>query len=314
MAIASPTPTISLSERSRTSDNDQDKLPKWLLLSLVFHGILITSLFIVPLLPSHRIPPPPVYTVDLVGGEKIGGNKLGTELLPTPAPKEATKKVVSEPSPPQAKKEVKKEKAEKPEKAEKTKPVEKPVLLPEKAALKEPVKKEPAKKEPVKEAKHETKSVENSLDSMRERLIQSAVEEAKTRTEKSSKTSKGDVFSAGPGEGAGAAALGQGGRGGGDVVKGMDFIIYQNRMLSTIKDNWAWIGQRSNLKVTVRFGIRDNGEVAGLKIVQPSGDPSYDESVLRAVRKSSPLPAPPESYRKDFSDVEITFRPKDLGA
>jgi colicin import membrane protein len=94
----------------------------------------------------------------------------------------------------------------------------------------------------------------------------------------------------------------------------MDFIIYQNRMLGTIKDNWTWVGQRSNLKVVVHFGIKDSGEIVGLKIVQPSGDPSYDESVLRAVKKSSPLPAPPESYRKDFADVELTFRPRDLGA
>ena len=86
-------------------------------------------------------------------------------------------------------------------------------------------------------------------------------------------------------------------------------------MLATIKDNWAWVGQqRSNLKVVVHFGIKENGEVVGLKIVQPSGDPSYDESVLRAVKKSSPLAAPPESYRKDFAEVEITFRPQDLGA
>jgi colicin import membrane protein len=122
------------------------------------------------------------------------------------------------------------------------------------------------------------------------------------------------VISSGPGEGEGAAALGPGGRGGG-VAKGMDFIIYQNRMLSTIKDNWAWVGgQKSNLRVVVRFSIKDNGEIAGLKIVQPSGDPSYDESVLRAVKKSSPLPAPPETVRKDFADVELGFRPKDLGA
>ncbi len=95
----------------------------------------------------------------------------------------------------------------------------------------------------------------------------------------------------------------------------MDFIIYQNRMLATIKENWAWVGQqRSNLKVVVQFGIKENGEIVGLKIYQPSGDPSYDESVLRAVKKSSPLPAPPESYRKDFADVELTFRPRDLGA
>jgi colicin import membrane protein len=95
----------------------------------------------------------------------------------------------------------------------------------------------------------------------------------------------------------------------------MDFIIYQNRMLATIKENWAWVGnQRTNLRVVVQFGIKENGDIVGLKIVQPSGDPSYDESVLRAVKKSSPLAAPPEVYRKDFADVEITFRPRDLGA
>lgn len=92
-------------------------------------------------------------------------------------------------------------------------------------------------------------------------------------------------------------------------------MIYQNRMFATIKENWSWVGgQRGNLRVVVHFGVRETGEIVGLKIVQPSGDPSYDESVLRAVKKSSPLPAPPEAYRKDFADVQVTFRPQDLGA
>jgi len=185
--------------------------------------------------------------------------------------------------------------------------------LPEKAPVKEAAKKESPKKETVTEAKRETKSEENSLDSVRERIIQSAVERAKNRTENTQKTSKGDVISAGPGEGEGAAALGQGGRGGG-VVKGMDFIIYQNRLLNTIKNNWVWAGQRSNVRVIVHFNIKDNGEIFGLKIVQPSGNPSYDESVLRAVKKSSPLPPIPEGLRSEFSDIELAFRPEDLGA
>ena len=315
MPAESPTPTISLSERSGLSDSQRDKLPKWLFLSLLFHGLLIASLFILPFLPSRRDYTPPVYTVDLVGGEKIGGNKIGTELQPQPAPKEVAKNTTAEPAPPppQTKKEVKKEKAEKPEKAEKTKSVEKAVAVPEKTAPKEPVKKEPVKKEAASEPSREAKAEESSLDSVRERLIQAAVERAKNRTESAQKSSKGEVISTGPGEGEGAAALGPGGRGGG-VVKGMDFIIYQNRMFDTIKQNWAWIGQRSDVKVIVRFGIKENGEIVGLKVVQPSGDWSYDESVLRAVKKSSPLPPPPESYRKDFADVQVTFRPKDLGA
>ncbi|TAJ91193.1 TonB C-terminal domain-containing protein, partial [bacterium] len=79
------------------------------------------------------------------------------------------------------------------------------------------------------------------------------------------------------------------------------------------RERWTWVGKRSDLEVTVRFGIQESGEVVGLKIVQSSGDPSYDDSVFRAIRRASPLPPPPESYRKDFMDVELTFRPKDLG-
>jgi colicin import membrane protein len=310
MVVGTSTPTISLSERSGLSDSQLEKLPKWLLLSLLFHLALIVSLFIVPLMPSRRAPTPPIYTVDLVGGEKIGGNKLGTELLP-PA-KETAKKAISEPPAPPP--EAKKEKVEKPEKAEKAKAVEKSVIIPEKVPSKDATKKEPSKKETVTEAKSEAKSDEGSLDSVRERLIQSAMERVKNRAETAQKTSKGDVISTGPGEGDGAAALGSGGRGGG-VVKGMDYVIYQNRLLSTIKENWAWVGgQRSNLRIVVHFNIKENGEIIGLKVVQPSGDLSYDESVVRAVKKSSPLPPPPESVRKDFSEVELTFRPRDLGA
>jgi len=299
-----PSPTISLRERSLPLSGGEERLPKWLTVSFLLHVALIVCLFLSPLLPSHKAPIHPVYTVDLIGGEKIGKANFGTEL--TAPPKETPQKSEAKPAPPIAatKKEIKEIKEEKRAAQE------------EKVVLKEKTKTEPAKKEPVKEAKEpkeDTKSAA-SADSVRERLLQSAVERAKTRTESGQKASKGEVLSAGSGEGEGAAAIGAGGRGGPGIVKGIDFIVYQNRMLSTIKDNWAWVGQRTNLRVVVHFGIRENGEIVGLKIVTPSGDPSYDESVLRALKKSSPLPAPPESHRKDFADVELTFRPRDLGA
>lgn len=309
-------PTISLRERSIRASGSEERLSKWLAFSLFLHAGLIVALFIMPLLPSRKAPDIPIYTVDLVGGEKIGGTNFGTEL---PAPtKVVPQKEKAQPeraaSVPEPKPEPKKEKAEKKETLEKTKVAEKLVIPEKKLVLKETAKKEAPKKEASSAKAGETAAEESAADRVRERLIQSAVERAKSRSETPEKTSKGQVISSGPGEGEGAAALGPGGRGGG-VAKGMDFIIYQNRMLSTIKDNWAWVGgQKSNLRVVVRFNIKDNGEIAGLKIVQPSGDPSYDESVLRAVKKSSPLPAPPESVRKDFADVELSFRPKDLGA
>ena len=314
MAEKASSATISLWERSFSVAGSEDRLPKWLLFSLVLHGIFVAALFIASFLPSSTPPEVPVYVVDLVGGEKIGGMKLGTEMRSPPEAAVKAPEATPATSAPAPKPEVKKETAEKSKPVEKNTAEEKKIVIKEKTKP-ESAKPDPAlaKKEPAKEMKQEAKSESASADSVRERLLQAAVDRAKSR-ENPQKPAKGDTYSAGSGEGEGAAGLGSGGRGGPGIVKGMDFIIYQNRMLGTIKDNWTWVGQRSNLKVVVHFGVKETGEIVGLKIVQPSGDPSYDESVLRAVKKSSPLPAPPESYRKDFADVELTFRPRDLGA
>jgi len=303
MAAERSHPTVQLNDRSSSIHSDGDEaLSKWLAFSFVVHGLFIASLFVVPFLPSRSGPSYPIYTVDLVGGDKIGGMKLGTELTPSPPQKQKAEKVQSEPPAPVV--ETKKE-----TKREKSKAVEKVASVPEKAIVKEV-----AKKEPAKETKSESKTEEGLSGSLREKLIQAALDRVKDRAGTGQKpgTPKGEVISAGPGEGEGAAAVGPGGRGGG-VVKGAEFILYQNKMLSMVRENWTWAGHRTDLKTTVQFGIRDNGEIVGLKIVQASGDSSYDDSVVRAVRKSSPLPAPPDSYRKDFMDVELTFRPKDLG-
>ncbi len=310
MADVSPPPTINLRERTFSFIAAEDRLPKWLTVSFVVHAGLIFALFAVSILPRSHDKPPPVYTVDLVGGAKIGKANYGTEITPV------EKNVVKKPTPPAP--EVADSKITKPEKTivvdkkppakEAPKPVEKKskdAETPVKASAKQVV---------SKEVKSEARSEALSADKVRERLIQAAAERAKDRTETAQKTEKKENLSFGAGEGEGAASLGAGGRGGPGVVKGLDFIIYQNRMLSTIKNNWAWVGQRANLKVVVQFGIKDNGEIVGLKIVQASGDATYDDSVLRAVKKSSPLPAPPVAYRSDFSEVELTFRPRDLGA
>lgn len=95
-------------------------------------------------------------------------------------------------------------------------------------------------------------------------------------------------------------------------VGGIEFLRYRNLIHSKIKEHWFWPGGRRDLEVTVRFGIQEDGEIVGLRIVRNSGDSSYDDSVIQAVRRSTPLPPPPETYQKDFMDVELTLRPKDL--
>ena len=345
--------TTASGEKSLASLGTDDRLSNWLLFSFVLHGVILIGLIFSPYFPSGTRPAPPVYTVDLVGGEKIGGNRPGTELYPAASAKDAPKKVNSEPAAPapeikqpRPKLQEKPEKAvkadpPKPEKSEKlekrekiVKPTEKPAPVEEKLAVKntppkkEEAKKEEPKKEPIKESpskessqaqdsSKEIKSTaapdEGAMDKVRERLIQSALERVKSRAESTQRASgsskSGEVLSVGPGEGDGAAALGQGGRGGGTAVRGAEFLMYQAKIVNTIKENWAWPGQKGSLKALVRFSIKDNGEITGLKIAEPSGDAAFDESILRALRKSSPLPPPPESYRRDFAQIEMNFQP-----
>jgi len=306
MAGDNTSPTISLRERSFPLAGAEDRLPKWVTFSLIVHCGLLLLFVVAPFSSSPRLSTNPIYTVDLVGGERIGRNSFGTDLG---GPAKKNLKAAEAPAPVEPpKKEARQEKAEKPKLAEK-KPVDD-----EKIALREKGKKESAKKEITKESKDEARSETASADSVRERLIKTAAERASSGTGSAQKASKGEAFSTGTGEGVGGSALGAGGRGGPGIVKGMDYVIYQNRMLSTIKNNWVWVGPRGNIKVVVHFNIKDNGEIVGLKIVQASGNSSYDESVLRAVRKSSPLPALSENIRNGFSEVELAFRPEDLEA
>lgn len=344
MAGESNSKTIASEEKSLASVGRDDRLSNWLVFSFILHGAVLIALIFSPYFPSVTRPAPPIYTVDLVGGEKIGGNRTGTELSPATSPKDPPKKVNSEPAAPApevkqakpklqeksekpAKTEIPKpDKSEKLEKPEKTvKPTEKTLPVEDKLAVKNtPLKKEEPKKEikreepkqePAKESK-EIKSAaaqdESAMDKVRERLIQSALDRVKSRaesTQKAASSKGGEVLSVGPGEGDGAAALGQGGRGGGTAVRGAEFFMYQAKIVNTIKENWAWPGQKGSLKALARFSIKDNGEITGLKIAEPSGDAAFDESILRALRKSSPLPPPPESYRKDFAQVEMNFQP-----
>lgn len=310
---------VDLEPRAETKPTE--RLSRWLVGSLVFHALLILGLFFSPLTPEPGTRKFPVYSVDLIGGEKLGGGTPGIDLSPAPAPKrmaprrdadavkpEAKPKAVAKIEPAKAEKPIKEQVA----KVEKRKTVDAEPVARDAVALKVTKAKEPAAKESAREAKAEAGAESGALDNVRERIMQAAVERAKSRNESTQRSSKGDGGSGGPGEGEGAAALGKGGRGGG-TVRGMEYLIYQNRMFETIKGNWAWAG-RGNLKVEVHFSVKESGEITGLRVVQSSGDASYDESVLRALKKSSPLPPPPENHRRDFAHVELTFRPQDLGA
>ncbi len=72
----------------------------------------------------------------------------------------------------------------------------------------------------------------------------------------------------------------------------------------------AWVlapgfqGQPLYTEVEVRLSAR--GQVTDVEVTRRSGNPWYDESVVRALQSASPLPAPPEAGTWPFS-----FSPED---
>jgi colicin import membrane protein len=307
---------LPISDRSSDHSDGGGRVWKWVFLSGFAHVIFIAALLIMPFLPN-KAPYYPVYTIDLVGGEKLGGG-AGTALAPAPKSKPVPE-VKAAPEVKETRKEpkAKKTKEEPPARTQLAKESVK------KAADKRATEMaELASAKAKKEAEEaEAEKTRERLKQLREKRIEEALADVKNRAQREEKAQQqqqqqqkaGPATSNVVGDKPGAAAPGVGGTGGG-IVRSVESIRYENDMKARIKNSWTWPGKRNDLTVTVRFSIRDNGEIAGLKITRSSGDHSYDESVMRALKGANPLPALPEKLRDELKDWELDFNSKELAS
>jgi len=107
------------------------------------------------------------------------------------------------------------------------------------------------------------------------------------------------------------------GSGGGEGSVGMlqdqDFIMYYQTVQDRIKKGWSFVGGSSDLTATVDFSIGSDGALNSVKIAKSSNDSAFDDSVIRAIRRAAPFPAPPDKYRSEFTDgIEAQFALEDL--
>jgi colicin import membrane protein len=115
----------------------------------------------------------------------------------------------------------------------------------------------------------------------------------------------------GGGKGFGAAKIGGNAMGGG-VVRPPEFFVYEKIVRQRIKEAWRWYDTNSTLITVIAFEIEPDGVIKNVRLVKTSGDSNYDESVMRAAMKASPLPAPPRTvYEQYFKSVRITFDPRE---
>ncbi len=317
-----------------------NRLRWWVCFSGALHLVLILTLLVVPASTARRELPIPVYTVDLVAGsmpaprpeppspKRQEAKPAPVEPLP-PLDEDPLDEVAVEPAvpdppktveapkkvpPPKIKEQVKKppKKAPPPKKVKKAaeKPKKKVVKRKKPAKPKKVVKrKKPVRKSPKKLVKKTPRAPKRKgkdpqlVRRLKDRRIGDALATAKERA-RLQREARANQSAAGSGTAVGGLG------GGGGIVRAMEFVIYRNEMLDRIKERWTWIGRRTDLEVTVGFGVNAGGEIFGLKLLKSSGDRSYDESVVRAVRSASPLPRPPARYAREFAEVELIFRPE----
>jgi colicin import membrane protein len=255
---------------------------KMILLSLVFHMGLFSTIFFVPEpAPSRRIRGT-VYEVQLVEMPAGRVSRKGTT-----APVRREKGVSA------SKKAVPTKRIITPEK--KTKPV---VIA--KRTLK-------AKK---KEAAKPKKAPSNLID------------QAVSRIEKKVKTEDGDHLNRALSrletkakQGTGREQAGRGAGAGGFVM-----TWYQMEVENRIKSHWSYPVAltrpevQKDLEAIVMLKVEKSGRILKTWFSKKSSDSIFDHSVLKAIERSDPLPPFPEGYRRTFDEIEINFNLRDLEA
>jgi colicin import membrane protein len=101
----------------------------------------------------------------------------------------------------------------------------------------------------------------------------------------------------------------------GTSVGGIPIQFYQMEVEDRIKGNWSYpvaLQSREDLEAIVVVMVKRDGTIMKTEMKKGSSDPIFDESVLRAVKRSDPLPPFPEGYRKSYDEIEIKFNLKDL--
>ena len=96
----------------------------------------------------------------------------------------------------------------------------------------------------------------------------------------------------------------------GTELRGLSKLDHDNYIANVKKkiyDNWdlpEWLAQK-DLKAQVLARFDENGNLIYKQMLKSSGNPSYDELIMDALQKSSPVPVPPEKLSKIISQEGI---------
>ncbi len=283
--------------------------------SLLCHVVLATiAILILENAAATATKPAEVFSVTIEGGMNLGGISQ--------TPKEGAKKILTPDQTETEKPDPKSEPAEEPEKA--TPPQEEPKpekQITEPSAIEEKKEQEKkAKQEKEKKAKEEKEKLKLKEKEEKEKKAEEKKKEDEAKKKERAARDKrlsdtlrrlknqyeGESADAGGKKEFGAAALGGKGMGGGELAS-LEKIGYYNALKNHVKQGWHWLNSADKLVAKVEVSILPDGRIQNVNIVQKSGNANFDDSVVRAVFKASPVPPAPANLYQEFRDVVFTF-------
>ena len=101
----------------------------------------------------------------------------------------------------------------------------------------------------------------------------------------------------------------------GGPLNGILMRLYQVEVENWVKSNWSYpiaIQNQKKLEAIVLVKVKQDGTILESTFKKRSKDTIFDQSVLKAIEKSDPLPPFPEGYIKSYDEIEINFNLKDL--
>jgi len=219
---------------------------------------------------SRRFVPPPVYYAP-----PSYSVDLVTLERPKPAPKPAKRAPVKKAAPPRAKKA---KVVHLPDRHKK-----KTAPPPKKAAAKAPKKKAPSRKPPPKE--YSDQKIHSSIADLQKRVAAKRIAKQKALAARGRITSR---------------------------LMEIRYKAYYNAIWEIIKDAWVipeGVSVRRGLETIVGLRIARDGRVLSIEIESSSGNDPFDQSAIRAIEKSSPLPPLPGD--EEAIEVGIRFTPEE---
>ena len=92
-------------------------------------------------------------------------------------------------------------------------------------------------------------------------------------------------------------------------------LIYRMEAEEWIKSNWSYpvaLDSEKDLEAIVVLMVKRDGTILKNHFEKRSAKAIFDESVMKAIERSDPLPPFPEGYRKSHEEFIISFNLKDL--